>query len=274
MKSKNKKTLRFVEIITFVLILVVINYLIPQNLFDNTWVILPDNVNPYLTSELTKKDMTVKLVYPNEIDGKLIETSQGEVLKFKIENTEYYLPVQLLLKKAKNGSKKRNLPIGNENVDIDVPLSKDYKPDDLIKIKQNWNYHSGDRPNYLRKDVAKAVNKMFSEAQKAGYSLKILNAYRSFDTQRLMYLKAIAKNGINQKIVAKPGHSEHQLGTTIDVGSFVPESNSEEGFASTKEGKWMMENAKKFGFYQSYTEKNTKVSGYISEPWHYRYLGL
>jgi len=273
-KSKNKKKLRFLEIVIFILILLVINFILPQNLFKNTWIILPDNISPYFTNELIKKDMSVKLVYPKEIDGKLIETTQGEVIKFKIDNTEYYLPVQLLLKKVKNGSKKKNLTIGNENVDIDTPLSKDYKPDDLIKINQNWNYHSGDRPNYLRKDAAKAVDKMFAEARKAGYSLKILYAYRSFDKQRLMYLNAIAKNGINQNIVAKPGHSEHQLGTTIDVGSFVPELNSEEGFASTKEGKWMIENAKKFGFYQSYTENNTEKSGYISEPWHYRYLGL
>jgi len=272
-KSKNKKKLRFVEIVIFILVLLVINFILPQNLFNHTWIILPDNINPYFTNELIKKDMSVELVYPREIDGKLIETGQGDVIKFKIDHIEYYLPVQFLLKKVKNGSKKKNLPIGNENTDIDIPLSKDYKPDDLIKINQNWNYHSSDRPNYLRKDAAKAVDKMFSEARKAGYSLRILNAYRSFDTQRLMYLNAL-KNGINQKIVAKPGHSEHQLGTTIDVGSFVPGSNSEEGFASTKEGKWMIENAKKFGFYQSYSEKNAEESGYISEPWHYRYLGL
>lgn len=274
MKSKNKKKLRFVELVIFIIILLVINFLLPQNLFNNRWIILPDNTNPYFTSEMIKKDLSIKLAYPKEIEGKLIGDGQDAIIKFKIDKTEYYLPSQLLLKNTKNGSKNKNLPIGDESVDIDIPLSKDYQPDDLIKINQNWNYHSNDRPNYLRKDAAKAVNKMFSEAQKAGYALKILNAYRSFDTQRLMYLNAIAKNGINQKIVAKPGHSEHQLGTTIDVGSFVPESNSEEGFASTKEGKWMIENAMKFGFYQSYTKKNAEESGYISEPWHYRYLGL
>jgi len=273
-KSKNKNKLRYVEIVIFILILLVINFLLPRNAFKNTWIILPNDVNPYFTNELIKKDLSVKLSYPKEIEGKLIGNSQDGSIRFNINKIEYYLPVQLLLQKTKNGAKNKNLPIGDESVDIDIPLSKDYKPDDLIKINQNWNYHSNDRPNYLRNDAAKAVNKMFSEAQKAGYSLKILNAYRSFDTQRLMYLNAMAKNGINQKIVAKPGHSEHQLGTTIDVGSFVPESNSEEGFASTKEGKWMIENANKFGFYQSYTKNNIEESGYISEPWHYRYLGV
>ena len=70
------------------------------------------------------------------------------------------------------------------------------------------------------------------------------------------------------RVSARPGHSEHQLGLAIDVNSCY---NS---FADTKEGKWLAANCYKYGFilrYPSYAAE--KYTGYAYEPWHIRYLG-
>jgi len=47
----------------------------------------------------------------------------------------------------------------------------------------------------------------------------------------------------------------------------------EESFASTKEGKWLYANAHKYGFILRYHKGKEKITGYMYEPWHYRYVG-
>jgi D-alanyl-D-alanine carboxypeptidase len=83
----------------------------------------------------------------------------------------------------------------------------------------------------------------------------------------------MARSGKNQNKVAKPGHSEHQLGTTVDLCGLDPKTVLSVNFDQTKEGLWLKENARKFGFHQSYTRRNQHLTGYIPEPWHYRFLG-
>jgi D-alanyl-D-alanine carboxypeptidase len=45
-------------------------------------------------------------------------------------------------------------------------------------------------------------------------------------------------------------------------------------FAETSEGKWLAENAYKYGFSLSYPPDAKTWTGFIYEPWHYRYVGL
>ena len=73
---------------------------------------------------------------------------------------------------------------------------------------------------------------------------------------------------------ARPGHSEHQLGTTIDfkkVGAASPWHWAD--WARTREGGWLARNAWKYGFVMSYPKGKTSVTCYRYEPWHYRYVG-
>ncbi len=273
MKTKKKGMGKYREAIIFLVILALSSFLLPKGSKGEAWIVLPIKINPYVSSRLDKKDSKVTLKYPQEISGEIIGEAQSAVLKFMVDDVFYYLPLQILVKKIDIDKKHPNLEIGSEKVDIETPLSHKYKPDDLLKINQDWNYHAADYAKYLREDAAKALDEMFSEAKKAGLSLKVVSAYRSFKKQRQLYLRAINKNGMNQNVVAKPGHSEHQLGTTIDVSSFSPKLVLNQGFGETKEGKWMAENAHRFGFSQSYTKDNFSTSGYIPEPWHFRYKG-
>ena len=45
-------------------------------------------------------------------------------------------------------------------------------------------------------------------------------------------------------------------------------------FAKSKEGKWMAKNSYKYGFIMSYPDKKQSETGYIYEPWHFRYIGV
>ena len=51
--------------------------------------------------------------------------------------------------------------------------------------------------------------------------------------------------------------------------------NGKYGFISEtdKEYTWLINNSYKYGFILRYPEGKEKITGYMYEPWHYRYIG-
>ncbi len=98
--------------------------------------------------------------------------------------------------------------------------------------------------------------------------MTVVSAYRSYD-----YQSQIARNDpqcvINGKC-AKPGESEHQTGLAIDI--FAADSNFSKNPTFMKYYQWMVDNAHKYGYSQSY-QKGRAIDGYDKEEWHWRYLG-
>ncbi len=47
-----------------------------------------------------------------------------------------------------------------------------------------------------------------------------------------------------------------------------------DSFEYTAEGKWLNDNAYKYGFILRYPKGKTSETGYIFESWHYRYVGV
>jgi LAS superfamily LD-carboxypeptidase LdcB len=204
----------------------------------------------------------------------IIEISDGWI-EFSLDGRHIILPQELMLETAVYWQEERwNLPLGQEIVDRETALAQDYTPDDLVQISQKWNYHTEDYPKYLREYVVAKLEQMLRNAEEQGIHIRVFSAYRSYKTQRYLYLQALYSSGKNQKGVAAPGHSEHQLGTTVDLCGLDPETVLSPYFDLTKEGHWLSENSQKFGFHQSYTQENRQETGYIPEPWHFRYLGV
>jgi D-alanyl-D-alanine carboxypeptidase len=131
----------------------------------------------------------------------------------------------------------------------------------------------------LRRDAAEALRAMLLAARESEVRMRILSAYRSYATQNATFAYWVAKSGLQlaRKYSALPGHSEHQLGTAVDlatVGEGVPWGSA--AFATSPTAVWLAENAYKFGFVRSYPAgaKRVALSCYGSEPWHWRYVGL
>jgi len=131
----------------------------------------------------------------------------------------------------------------------------------------------------LRRDAAEALRAMLLAAREADVRMRIISAYRSYATQSTTFAYWVAKSGLQlaRKYSALPGHSEHQLGTSVDlatVGAGVPWGSAT--FATSPTGVWLGENAYKYGFVRSYPAgaKRVALSCYGSEPWHWRYVGL
>jgi len=126
---------------------------------------------------------------------------------------------------------------------------------------------------YLRAEALNAFLAMAQAARKDGAELRIVSSYRSGSYQEGLYERAVRRDGLSQRYSAPPGHSEHQLGTTVDLSDARGTSVLEEGFARTFESRWLEQNAERFGFRRSYRDDTVARTGYVTEPWHWRYHG-
>lgn len=123
--------------------------------------------------------------------------------------------------------------------------------------------------NGLTTETINSFNKMKEEAKKEGINLFIKSGFRSYNDQNIIYNNYVKKDG--QKLAdtysARPGYSEHQTGLALDINSLKKD------FQYTKEGKWLNNNAYKYGFILRYPKGKENITGYMFEPWHYRYIG-
>lgn len=167
-----------------------------------------------------------------------------------------------------------NYMIGKEQVDKWNALPENYEPNDLVDVPLEVRASGCEnREMKLRSEALEAFLKMLRGAEEENIKIRCVSAYRSFSYQQTLYDRACEKEGKEQASTAKPGYSEHQLGTVVDVSSPEIEYGLLEDFSLTDAFKWIEKNAHLYGFYISYTKENHKEKGYIWEPWHLRFWG-
>jgi D-alanyl-D-alanine carboxypeptidase len=145
-------------------------------------------------------------------------------------------------------------------------LPADYVPPDLVRIDGIP----------ARSIIASDLQALRTAASRDGIRLSILSGYRSFAQQRTTFAAEVARLGQSRAILvsARPGHSEHQLGTTLDfatAGGSLPWQVRD--WAQTREGAWLARRGWEFGFVMSYPNGKQGVTCYGYEPWHYRWIG-
>lgn len=238
------------------------------------WVLLKDD--PKLWREAGGEDLTP----PASADaGARVAVVERRIaddtawLRVSIGDAAGWLPEALLAPPPAEIPAEKLRSIGDESVDRFHGIGPDYAPPDLVDLPKRHGYES-DRTYRLRAEAAEALERMIGVAAEAGIRLKVVSGYRAYETQRGLYLKKLQRSGWNQDTVAKPGHSEHQLGTAVDLTDGDPKHLLEKSFGETKAGRWLAKYAPDFGFAVSYTEANSERTGYAPEPWHYRYFGV
>jgi zinc D-Ala-D-Ala carboxypeptidase len=115
----------------------------------------------------------------------------------------------------------------------------------------------------LSEEIAGEFSEMIAAAEEDGVSnFLISSGYRDFDEQNRLYKEMGAAYAL------PAGHSEHNLGLALDVGS------TQMKMKEAPEGEWIEENAWKNGFILRYPANKTDITGIQYEPWHIRYVGL
>ena len=148
-------------------------------------------------------------------------------------------------------------------------ISRRYVPPDLRRVIAHGISQE------MRQDAATALEQMFEDAKEAGLPLSTVSGYRSYSKQSTIYSRKVNSIGVKaaDRVSARPGTSEHQLGLAMDVAK-KGSSSLTTAFAKTEQGKWVYENAHKYGFIVRYPEAYEDVTGYSYEPWHIRYVGV
>ena len=153
-------------------------------------------------------------------------------------------------------------------VNVDNPVPTGY---DVITEKYDGTMEVDSRIMELLCDMIRA-------ARADGGSLWISSGYRSNQLQRRLYEDETASylekgyprdnaESMAANAVAVPGTSEHETGLSVDLNEVSDD------FKYTEAYRWLSENAEDYGFVQRYPEDKQEITGIITEPWHYRYVG-
>ncbi len=142
-------------------------------------------------------------------------------------------------------------------------LPSTYVPEDLEDI-----------PGYnlqLRKVAMDDYQKLIAASLLDDLSLIPYSTYRSYDYQVKLYNYYLQRDpqSVVDTYSARPGHSEHQTGLTIDIRSSSSFDN-----LTDSDYEWMLNNSYKYGFIIRYPKNSQNITGYVEEPWHIRYVGV
>ena len=153
-------------------------------------------------------------------------------------------------------------------VDKQHALESDYVPGDLVALER-YPITTNRAGHRLSRLIMPDLLAMIEAARADGIELLVSSAYRSYGYQAGLYDRHVEQLGKEaaDRVSARPGHSQHQLGTTVDFGSIAA------GYGDTPNGRWLAESAWRFGFSLSYPAGYEEYTGYDYEPWHFRYLG-
>lgn len=167
-------------------------------------------------------------------------------------------------------------------ISIQYLAPEGFEPPDLIKIssiKQAGNYEMGSWGQYANREAAVAMDNMLAEAERQGITGFFINsAYRSQQTQRELYIRDHGREPDytlpDQPLKSLPPRaSEHEGGLTFDITTTAIKKAVPE-IAQTQQGKWLAENAHRFGFIMRYPADKQHITYIIYEPWHFRYVGI
>ncbi len=148
-------------------------------------------------------------------------------------------------------------------------LPSGFVPPALVTLVKNNSYDISRNNLSLRAPAEKALRIMADDANKAGVKLMVSSTYRSYEYQVTVYNRLVKIDGQAEadRESARPGTSQHQLGSVIDFGSI------DDSYAETKACKWLTANAEKYGWSLSFPKGYEDVTGYRWECWHFRYIG-
>ncbi len=154
-------------------------------------------------------------------------------------------------------------------VDKEHALPDDFIPADLVDLNSCGELEIGRNGLSLDRKAVEALVQLSKAAREEGMILLISSAYRSYEYQRVLFKRYADRDGEEaaSRYSARAGTSQHQLGTTVDMGSIS------DSFADSPAGEWMAENAGKYGWSLSYPRNLEDETGYKWESWHWRWIG-
>jgi D-alanyl-D-alanine carboxypeptidase len=130
---------------------------------------------------------------------------------------------------------------------------------------------------FVRREVLPDLTRLLAAAASdpaTGGQLRGLSCHRSIARQTSVFCRERADPSSRAISSAPPGHSEHATGYVIDFA--VRPANgcpdAEACMAATPAFRWLVANARRYGFEMSFPASNKQ--GVKWEPWHWRWAGV
>ena len=131
-------------------------------------------------------------------------------------------------------------------------------------------------PHEVAEVALEPLIRMLEDCVAAGYEYEFNSAYRSIQVQQdILYARTQEHIAIGyseedayakaRETVALPGTSEHHLGLAVDI---LNADNAEKEALD-----WLGKHCWEYGFILRYAADKAAITGIISEPWHFRYVG-
>ena len=238
-RNKNKKPIIIGSIISVVLFaLIAVVYIYKDELFSSKSTTESEEVTPDIVE--TQEELNEAVVEDNKQPDKMIEVDAGG---YPIAVAAVVEPTYI-----------DGILIANKK----YPLPEDFNPGENAEARA-------------------AFEQMATDAKALGFDLVAFSGFRSYEYQTTLYNNYVNRDGKEaaDRYSARPGHSEHQTGLAFDIGEKSREDlwlTAE--FGETPAGKWLADNAYKYGFILRYPEGKEDVTGFMYEAWHFRYLGV
>lgn len=216
---------------------------------------------------------TVSFVYPDK---------ESSLQYIYLKPTDYVDTTWLLNEKYFNDMtwKNGNPTIANPTNQLALVNKEHYLPSWYTPelVRPDVSFVFGDQElnkAYMRPEAARHLERLFEAAERDGINILATSGYRSYERQQTLFQQEVEESGREQakQVVAIPGTSEHQTGLSMDITSASVDYHLVQRFGNTEEGKWLENNAYKYGFILRYPEGKQEVTGYQYEPWHFRYVG-
>lgn len=153
------------------------------------------------------------------------------------------------------------------------PLSAGYEPKNMSAVspKMDGVYLVTSRAVLLEEEALSHLYEMVAAAQAQEMEIFVRQGYRSWDDEERRYKSLVSAGAPAQAA----GQSSYQTGLSVTlVGRDQRTGDLTADFAQTAEGQWLASNAHLYGFVLRYPEGKDSLTGWVYEPWHYRYVGL
>lgn len=149
-------------------------------------------------------------------------------------------------------------------VNAEHPLPEDYELGELVALIGTVPVSTNEVE--VAAEIVQPLRELFAGAEEAGLTgLYVTSGYRSYQRQEVLWEEAA-----DRSYVQPAGHSEHQTGLAVDLADLDQDFDT---FAESSAGRWLAENAWRYGFVLRYPEGKEHITGISYESWHFRYVG-
>ncbi|MCI5774478.1 MAG: D-alanyl-D-alanine carboxypeptidase family protein [Erysipelotrichaceae bacterium] len=229
-----------------------------KHLSNLLWQEKPENIVGMV--EATRNYISVDQLY-----NLLNNYKYNEIIYF-YEFKDMYNPQSILVENAKSVDAYLD---DTYTVGIRVPTNLETIDQEKINTSQDIQLETSCAQSLYQMCVAMEASEEFAGTKCGGMEVK--QGYVSYDQQKALYDEMQKNNPDISGILNYPGHDEHQLGLAVDLSV---EGLDQTSFYKTSQYQWLLDNAYKYGFVQTYTDQSFPDTQKSAKPYHFRYVGV